>query len=165
MGGGKVELRSPAILAGPQSARRPRPSSGVGVFLYNGKCRNRTPSDYRGRGPRRGDAGNREQRPLTTTGLSQETHKAEHSTCQFRRVRFEVVPQELDDAPVFHPRRHHGTFFIIHHDPDQLQHVRVRQALPRYDLPAEILQTVRLGRGGKRSKIPTFFTFRISPDS
>ena len=122
-------------------------------------------SNYRGRALCYAGTEGLERRPPTATGLSQEMDGAKDSTRQLQRVRLELFPQELDDAPVFHPRRHHRAFLVIHHDPDQLQHVRVRQALPRYDLPAEILQTVRLGRGGKRSKIPTFFTFRISPDS
>jgi hypothetical protein len=30
-----------------------------------------------------------------------------------------VLPQELDDIPVFHPRRYRDELFTIHHDPDK----------------------------------------------
>ena len=75
------------------------------------------PSSYRGRAPWYAGTEDRGQCPLTATGLSQEMREAEHTTCQFQRIGPEVFPQELDNTPVFHPRRHHGAFFIIHHDP------------------------------------------------
>ena len=107
----------------------------------------------------------RVRRPPAANGLNGKMGEAEHSTCQFQRISPEVFPQVLDDTAIFHPRRHHGTCFIIHPDPDKLQYVGVGQALPRYDLPAKILQTIRLSHDENRSKSLTFFTFRISPDS
>jgi len=68
----------------------------------------------------------------------------EHGTCQFQSIGLWFRPQEVDDGPILHPRRHHGIFLTIHRDTNQLQYVRVRQSLPNYDLSAKVLQMVEL---------------------
>lgn len=66
------------------------------------------------------------------------------STCQFQRIGFKVLPQELDNVPVLHPRYHHGKFLAIHCDSDEFQYVRMRQTLPGYGLSVEVLQVVMI---------------------
>jgi hypothetical protein len=124
-------------------------------------------SSPRGRVPCYGDTEDRMRRPPTATELNEEGHKMEHSTYKFQRIGLAVfgILQELDDVPVVHPWRYHGVFAFVHHDPDQRQYVRVRHALPRYDLSAKVLQTVRPDREGNRSRHLTFFTFWISSGS
>jgi len=75
-------------------------------------------SGHRGRVLWCEDIEDRARRPLAVTGLSQEAYKTERVTCQFQGIGLQVSPQEVDDCPVFHQRRHHGIFFIIHHDPN-----------------------------------------------
>ena len=105
-------------------------------------------------------------RPPTVGRLNEEAHEMEHSAYQFQWIGSGVFSQELGDIPILHPRRNHSTSLITNHDPDQLQYVRVGQTLPGYDLPAEVLQMVRVDHDEEnRSGQLTFFIFLICRSS
>ena len=114
------------------------------------------------RDPYDGDTEDHAPRPPTVTGLSQEVHEMKQVTCQFQWISLRVLPQEVDDGPILHPRRHHLILLTVHRDTDQLQHVRVRQTLPNDNLSAKVLQTITLSRDKKvdpRSQQLTFLIF------
>ena len=120
-----AEPRSPAILVSPTSARQAQPSSETRMFPCNKisvVAQERAGivllSGHHGRGRRYADTGDHVWHPLAATEFNEEMRKTERSTCQFQWIGLRVFPQELDDVPVFHPRRHHCTFFVVHHDPN-----------------------------------------------
>ena len=83
------------------------------------------------------------------------------STCQFQWIGLQVIPQEVEDGPVLHPRCHHRICCIIHHDPDQFQHIWMGQTLPCYDFSAKVLRMIRFDRGESRSRCLTLLILLI----
>ena len=128
-------------------SKRRRLNTGKATVLLSG---------HHERGPCDGDTEDHAPRPQAATGLSQEVHEMEHVTCQFQRIGLRILPQEVDDRPILHPRRHHRILLTIHRNADQLQYFRVRQTLPNDDLAAKILQMVLLSRDEENvSKVKT----------